>query len=295
MNNGNIKTKLLIVDDEAEFRNAVSKGLTRRGFEVEEASNGEEALARLRQKAPDIVLLDQKMPGLSGIDTLKEIRKFNDELPVIILTGHGDFHTALAGIKLDIVDFIQKPIDIDLLSERIQHLLTKKSDELMLEPTISELMAPPDLYPRVYMDEPITSVLQVISKAYRTPIPEDSLYGQVRSALVYDRDDNFKGMIRFSDMLQLLIPEYLRDSPYASFFTGMLLAQSKVFGKDTIGSLVDTRQIFVDVDMPLMEAIHLLVEHKLINIPVLKDGRLVGILRGRDIIIGTARLAGVTL
>jgi DNA-binding response OmpR family regulator len=294
MSNDSSIVKLLIIDDEADFRQAVSLGLSRRGFQITEAADGERGLKAIRTALPDIVLLDQKMPGLSGLDTLKEIRKISDRLPVIMLTGHGDFNLALAGIRLEIVDFIQKPVDVEQLSERIHRLLTRKGDDAMREPTIAELMAPPDLYPKVYTDEPMTSVLTAISRAYRKPIEQDSTYGQVRSAVVYNRKEEFQGMIRFSDLLTLLIPEALVDSPYASFFTGMLLAQSKVFGRKNIESLL-RKQVVVDVDTPLMEAIHLLVEHKRINIPVVKDGKLVGILRGRDIIIATARLAGVDL
>jgi CheY-like chemotaxis protein len=294
MNNEKKLVRLLIIDDEADFRRALTQGLSRRGFEVREAASGEDGLSELGKSLPDIVLLDQKMPGMSGIETLKEIRNISGELPVIMLTGHGDFDTALAGIKLDIVDFIQKPVDVDSLSEHIHRLLERDTSDLMREPTVSELMAPPDLYPKVYTDDLLTSVLSAISDAYRKPIPEDSRYGQVRSALVYDRNEEFRGMIRFSDLLQLLIPYALRDSPYASFFTGMLLAQSKVFGHKTIESLV-REQVFVDVQTPLMEAVHLLVDRKLINVPVVQNGKLVGILRGRDIIIATARLAGAEL
>lgn len=294
MSNEDKKLRLLIVDDEADFRGAIARGLSRRGFEVREAADGEAGVSAIKADPPDVVLLDQKMPGMSGIDTLRKIRKFTEELPVIILTGHGDFHTALAGIRLDIVDFIQKPVDIDQLSERVHKLLSRDVTDLMREPTIAELMAPPDLYPKVYNDELMTSVLKAIADAYRKPIPIDSPFGQVRSALVYDRNEEFKGMIRFSDLLQLLIPDALRDSPYASYFTGMLLAQSKVFGRKTIGSLV-RRRVVVEVDTPLMEAVHLLVEHKLINIPVVRGGQLVGILRGRDLILATARLAGADL
>jgi DNA-binding response OmpR family regulator len=290
----NTKVRLLIIDDEADFRRAVTQGLSRRGFDVSEAASGEEGLLRIRQASFDVVLLDQKMPGLSGIDTLRQIRDIDDKLPVIILTGHGDYHLALAGIHLDIVDFFQKPVEVDELSERIHNLLARDTIQLLREPTISELMAPPDLYPKVYVDEHLTSVLKAISEAYRKPTPENSKYGQVRSALVYDRRDEFRGMIRFSDLLRLLIPDALYHSPYASFFTGMLLAQSKVFGARTIEGLLQ-KQATVEVSTPLMEAVHLLVENRLINIPVMRSGELVGILRGRDIIIATARLAGVEL
>ena len=99
MNRENKLIRLLIIDDEADFRRAVSQGLSKRGFDVSEASGGEEGLAVIKRQLPDIILLDQKMPGMSGIDTLREIRKVSEDLPVIILTGHGDYQTALAGIR----------------------------------------------------------------------------------------------------------------------------------------------------------------------------------------------------
>ncbi len=284
------KLRLLLVDDEADFRQATSQGLSRRGFDVIEAASGEESLEIMKKIKPDVVLLDQKMPGLSGIETLQKIRETDSSLPVIILTGHGDYQTALAGIKFDIIDFMQKPVDIDQLADHIRSLLEKGMEKPLKEPTIADLMAPPSLYPRVYIDDPLTVVLKAIYDAYTTPVELNNKYGQVRTALVYDRSEKFIGMVRFSDILKLIIPPFLSDSPYSSYFTGMFLAQVKVFGKQNISSLVK-KQIFVDVNAPIMEAVHLLVEHKLINIPVLKDGELVGILRGRDIIVETARLA----
>lgn len=282
------KPKLLLVDDETDFRKATSDTLQRRGFDVTEAADGETAIELIRHERPDVVLLDLKMPGLSGIETLQQIREIEPNLPVIILTGHGDFETAMAGIKLEIIDFIQKPVDIDLLGSRIRTLLERGEEEPLREPTIAEIMAPPSLYPRVYIDEPLISVLKTIHSAYIKPIPEGSRFGQVRSTLVYDREENFVGLVRFSDLLKLVVPSYLEDSPYASFFTGMLLAQCKIIGHANISSLV-SKQVFVDLDAPLMEAVHLLVEHKRINLPVIKNGKLVGIIRGRDIILQIAK------
>jgi CheY-like chemotaxis protein len=283
--------KLLLVDDEDDFRRATSTALGRRGFSVTEAANGVEALEAIRNDRPDIVLLDLKMPGMSGIETLQEIRKQDAALPVIILTGHGDYDAAVAGIKLSIVDFLQKPIDIEQLSDRLRFFTKQGATQYLREPTIAELMVQPSLYPKVVVDEPMTSVLKVIRQAYSKLVPEESHPGQVRSALVYDRDDRFLGLVRFSDLLQLIIPPFLKDSEYSTFFTGMFLAQCKVVGRENIGRLVK-KQVFVEVNAPLMEAVHLLVEHKLINIPVLESGELVGILRARDIILETVQLTG---
>jgi CheY-like chemotaxis protein len=285
--------KLLLVDDEDDFRLATSTTLKRRGFEVEQAANGEEALACIKQKRPDIVLLDMKMPGMSGIETLKEIRAIDANLPVIILTGHGDYDSAMAGIKLDIVDFLQKPVDVDQLGRRIRHLMERGAEEVLRERTISELMVPPSMYPKIYVDDPITAVLNAMKEAFYKPVPEEFTPGRVRSALVYDRDEKFLTIVRFNDMLQLLIPPFLSDSPYASYFTGMFLAQCKVIGNRSISELTE-KPVTVNVDMPLMEAIHLLVENHLINIPVMDNGNLIGVLRGRDVVLEIARCHGFT-
>lgn len=280
--------KLLLVDDEDDFRRATSKTLNRRGFSVTEAANGEEALEAIRRECPDIVLLDLKMPGMSGIETLQHIREIEASLPVIILTGHGDFEAAMASIKLEVVDFLQKPVDVDQLGRRIRTLLERGAEKPLRERTIAELMAPPSSYPRLYVDQPVAVALETLRKAFFQPVSEEAPTGQVRSALVYDRDEKLLGLIRFVDLLKLVLPSFLEDSPYATFFTGMFLAQSKVIGKRNIRELMG-EQVFVEVNAPLMEAVHLMVNHHLITLPVMKQGELVGILRERDIIVEIAR------
>ncbi len=292
MDRDDTKLKLLLVDDEDDFRRATSAALGRRGFTVSEAASGEEALEAIRKDRPDIVLLDLKMPGMSGIETLQIIRKQDEALPVIILTGHGDYDAAIAGIKLAIVDFLHKPIDMDYLGSRIRDLLERGAEhEPLRERTISELMVSPSLYPRLSADESVADAVRALREAFYESIPEGSGPGEVRSALIYGKDDRFLGIIRFHDLLRPLLPPYVGDSPYATFFTGMFLAQCKVLGNRTIEELV-SEQVTVDVEAPLMEAVHLLVEHHLINLPVMRDNELVGVLRGRDIILEVAGSMG---
>ncbi len=282
------KLKLLLVDDEEDFRRATSEALGRRGFTVRQAADGTEALKAIQDDCPDIVLLDLKMPGMSGIETLQKIREQNTTMPVIILTGHGDYEAAVAGIKLDIVDFLQKPIDMDQLGTHIRELLERGADRKPLkERTISELMVSPSVYPRLNVSDSITTTIEILRDSFYRPVPEGLQPGEVRSVLVYGKNSEFLGMVRFNDLLRLLLPPYLGDSPYASFFTGMFLAQSKVLGNRKIGELVG-KQIVVDEKAPLMEAVHRLVKYDLINLPVVRDGELVGILRGRDIILEIA-------
>jgi CheY-like chemotaxis protein len=289
----NADIKLLLVDDEDDFRRATTAALSRRGFTITEAADGAAALAAVQAARPDIVLLDLKMPGLSGIETLRRIREIDPALPVIILTGHGDFEAAVAGIKLEIVEFLQKPFDVDVLGRRIRSLLEQGPARRPLkERTIAELMVSPSTYPHIMVDRPVVTALEVLQRAFSESADKDRRSGEVRSALVYGQNSKFLGIIRFNDLLTLLLPPFLGESPYTTYFTGMFLAQCKVLGNRSITELVGD-PVVVDVDAPLMEAIHLMVRHHLINLPVVRAEELVGILRGRDIILEVARSMGV--
>ncbi len=104
---------ILIIDDEPSILQSLSGLLSDEGFEVLTASNGYEGLKMIEEEAPDIVLLDIWMPGIDGIETLKEIKKSNPSLQVIVITGHGNVETAVRATKLGAFDLIEKPLSID--------------------------------------------------------------------------------------------------------------------------------------------------------------------------------------
>jgi CheY-like chemotaxis protein len=281
--------QLLLVDDEEEFRLTTGKALERRGFRVTGAGDGAEALKRIAERRPDVVLLDLKMPGMGGIETLQRLRERDATLPVVLLTGHGNLQDALAGIKLEIADFLQKPIDVDQLCERIHWLLRRDAETRSLrEKSISELMVSHTLYPRLYVDQPVREVVDVLCDAFLRPRDEEARSLGLRSALVFDDNGVFLGLVRFSDLLKLVLPNHLGESPYASSFTGMFLAQCKLIGSRQLRELMGER-ISVALDAPLMEAVHLMVRRRLISLPVMSGARLVGVLRERDLILEIAR------
>jgi two-component system nitrogen regulation response regulator NtrX len=104
---------ILIVDDEPSILQSLSGLLADEGFEVTTAANGYEALKIIDAESPDLVLLDIWMPGIDGIETLKEIKKENPTIQVIIITGHGTIETAVNATKLGAYDLIEKPLSID--------------------------------------------------------------------------------------------------------------------------------------------------------------------------------------
>ena len=108
-------TKVLVVDDELDIRDACERILTRIGFQVLKASRGEEGLALLTKEKVDIVLLDLKMPGIDGMEVLEHIRKMDKVILVIVITGYATVETATEAMKLGAYDFISKPFEPDQL------------------------------------------------------------------------------------------------------------------------------------------------------------------------------------
>lgn len=114
---------ILIVDDEPSILRSLQGLLSDEGFDVMTASNGYEALKIIEAESPDLVLLDIWMPGIDGIETLKEIKKDNPYIQAIIITGHGTIETAVMATKLGAFDFIEKPLSIDRVIVAINNAL----------------------------------------------------------------------------------------------------------------------------------------------------------------------------
>ncbi|MEJ2639611.1 MAG: SLC13 family permease [Desulfosarcinaceae bacterium] len=119
VNQDNNHPKILLIDDEERFRTALAYQLACRDFRVLDTDNGEDAIKIIRHDNPQIVILDQKMPGMDGIQTLKEIKRIKPEVQVILHTGHGSTELARITGKHDVFAYIEKPCAIEELIETI--------------------------------------------------------------------------------------------------------------------------------------------------------------------------------
>ena len=118
---------IMLVDDEVPFVEAMSKRLVRRDLKVEKAFNGQEALDQLKNGSTvDVVVLDVKMPGMDGIETLKAIKSQVPLVEVIMLTGHASVESAIDGMKLGAFDYLHKPCDMDHLLAKVSAAAAKK-------------------------------------------------------------------------------------------------------------------------------------------------------------------------
>lgn len=113
------KTRVLIVDDEQDFARTLAERLVLRNLEATAVTSGEEALAAVQTKVPDVVVLDLKMPDMSGLEVLDRLRVLSPSVAVIMLTGHDSTAAAIEGMKRGVFDYITKPIDIEELVEKI--------------------------------------------------------------------------------------------------------------------------------------------------------------------------------
>jgi len=112
--------QVLLVDDEVEFLDVLRERLQRRGIEVETATSGEEAVRRATARSFDAVVLDLAMPGMDGLETLRQLLAVRPGLQIMILSGRATVATAVAATKLGAVDIFEKPTDVETLVQRIR-------------------------------------------------------------------------------------------------------------------------------------------------------------------------------
>jgi DNA-binding NtrC family response regulator len=134
--------KVLLVDDEVSFVEAFSERLVMRNLEISKAFSGEEALQILRKKNDiEVVILDVKMPGMDGIETLVKIKKQLPLVEVIMLSGHADVESAIDGMKQGAFDYLMKPCDIDQIIAKVTDAAAKKRqhEEKIIQARIKEI------------------------------------------------------------------------------------------------------------------------------------------------------------
>ena len=123
------KPSVLLVDDEVPFVNTMTKRLEKRELIVLKAHSGQEALEALaKHQNIDVVILDVKMPGMDGIETLGEIKKVYPLIEVIMLTGHATVETAIEGMKFGAYDYLMKPCKIDKIMQKVEEAVVKRRD-----------------------------------------------------------------------------------------------------------------------------------------------------------------------
>jgi DNA-binding NtrC family response regulator len=121
-----IEARVLLVDDEEQFLDALSQRLEARGLRVEAVTSGEDAVKQVQDHNFDAIIVDLAMPGIDGIETLRRIKEKRPDLEIIMLTGHATVKSGIEAMKLGAEDFLEKPVDLNELLERIGEAKNKR-------------------------------------------------------------------------------------------------------------------------------------------------------------------------
>lgn len=130
--------KVLVVDDEIAFSNTLAQRLKMRNLKVGTAYDGEQALSKLKEEKPDVIVLDLNMPDMHGMDVLQEIKKAYPDIQVIILTGHGTDKDEEEAKRLGGFDFLKKPADINILEHKIKAAFKEKVERTLAASAFTE-------------------------------------------------------------------------------------------------------------------------------------------------------------
>src|SRR5215213_1393151 len=158
-------SNILIIDDEKAIRKTLSEILSYEGYKIDEASDGEEGLKKLKEKEFDVVLCDIKMPKVDGIEFLERSREINADTPIIMISGHGTIETAVEAVKKGAYDYISKPPDLNRLLITIRNAMDKNqlvAETKVLKRRVSKVQE------MIGESEPIRRIKETIEKVAPT-------------------------------------------------------------------------------------------------------------------------------
>jgi len=295
------KIKVLMVDDESQFRETTRKLLDKKGFETLMAANGREALDQL-DRQPDVVVLDIRMPDMDGNETLKEIQKRVPGLPVIMLTGHGADDSARQSLTRGAFDYLSKPCDIDILAARIADAGKSRTSAggQPAEPAVGDVMIPLGEYTTITENQSVAEGIAAL-KASFSPRARTSRILEIghRSLLVFGAKGKIKGILTIVDLLEAILPAYLTapkpstaDSLQYSpmFWSGMFTREAHQLASTPVTELMSPAPPTIDARANLMEAAHRIVNERCRRLIVEQNGQLVGVLREQDLFFQLERI-----
>ncbi len=294
------KIKVLMVDDEDQFRATTEKLLTRRGFEMIMADNGRSAIDKISQN-PDVVILDIKMPDMDGHQTLREIKKIKPDLPVIMLTGHGEINSALQARHEGALDYLSKPCDINLLVGKIREAFQRAmSGAEGKEKLISDIMIPIDEYTLLSQNSSVMDAIMKLQESFNMKMATSRLMETGhRSILVVDDQKRAQGILAITDLLQTMLPAYLSaprpslaDSIQYSpiFWNGMFTTEVREKASTLISEIMSPVPVSIDGEASLMEAAYMMIHHHARRLLVVIDDAVVGLVREQDLFFEMARI-----
>ena len=294
------KIKVLMVDDEEQFRATTSKILTRRGYETTVAESGEEAIDILRKSPQDVVILDIRMPGMDGHEALTQIKKIAPDVQVIMLTGHGGGESAKESLKHGAFDYLNKPCEIGLLSLKINDAHDAAQEGVREEKKAGDIMIPIEDYTTIDPDSTIKEGIERLRRSFESGASTSRIMETGhRSILVFDQAGELVGILSILDLIEAVRPAYLSapkpsmaDSMQYSpmFWSGLFTTQARGLVDKKIRDVMSDAPLSIDKDTNLMEISNLIFIEKSRRMAVTREGKVVGVVREQEIFFEMAKI-----
>lgn len=294
---GNIK--VLMVDDEAQFRTTTSKILTRRGYDTTVAESGEAAIEALKQSPQDVVIMDIKMPGMDGHEALAEIKKIDPDVQVIMLTGHGGEASAKESLQHGAFDYLNKPCEIELLASKINDAYAASQKDVKEEKNAGDIMIPIQAYTTIDPESTVREGIERLKQSFEYALSTSRIMETGhRSILVFDQEE-LVGTLSILDLIRALRPAYLSqpkpsmaDSMQYSymFWAGLFTTQAKGLINKKIRDVMSGPPLSVDETTNLMELANLIVTERSRRMVVTRAQKVVGVVREQELFFEMAKI-----
>ncbi len=269
--------KVLLVDDEDRFCETTSKLLIKKGFDTAIANNAEKAIHLLKDNKRDVIVLDIQMTGMDGHTALREIKKTDPDIQIIILTGHGSRYSAMRALVREAFDYLAKPCDVDILASRIHDAYLAKHRGFKFDDKKAlNLMIP---------------LHELKSIPADTSLKEAMAMGEGFLA-VMDERKMLAGILTCMDIIRSVRPEYIsgegtfneQSSRFSSmFWSGFFSDRVKAVSQKKVWEVLSAPPPTISENANLLEVAHM-ISGTTGGVLLVKDiSRVIGIIRDQDI------------
>lgn len=286
------RSHVVIADDEARFRETIAKILEHKGFVVTLVESGDQVLELLETISPDVILLDVKMPGLSGDEVLPRILGMKPKSRVILLTGHGDPETARRAAQAGAFDYLCKPCDVNILVDRIHSAVRMAGNGNTRERTVTEIMIPIDDYTCIQASSTVREGIERLKIAAENFISSGLIMESGHRAILVFDEEELVGVLAMRNLIQAVRPGYLLNTkgslPHSvqyspMFWDGYFSARVRELEFKCVREIMNPRPPVVGHEASLMQVAHLLCEENRRRVAVEKEGRIIGVVREQEL------------
>lgn len=269
------RLRVLIVDDEERLAKGIAKLLNSRSMDALAVFSGQQALEAIKTgDGFDVVVLDVKMPGMDGIDTLVEIKQAAPETQVIMLTGHATLDSGTQAMRCGAFDYLMKPCDIENLVEKINE--AHEVESIRRHPVLWQRNLVKDLtlysFKKLELDDPLEVALEIFSRETRNMVVEE--------VYIQDVDDHFRGTVTRRDLIRAAEEAH----PGQSLNWQDLANHPDRLPQKPLKSVMQpVPPMTASTEERLIDVAHRMLQHNVRCMPVMEKSKVIGIVRLQDI------------